>query len=131
MEGNKGHTLVADAVFQQSELFLLRYDLVLNGDVLLAGTPIHKNGNEWFHSHNGTRILIESDSYVCRAEYKGVTLSELRCDDAGLFFARRIGAVDFSLQVDSRHVGFQLSRGAGCVCVFYGGRYFPLEFFGW
>lgn len=113
------------------EGYLLRRDIYSDGLYLRAGTPIRKCSDGRYHSLDGIAIPQVSESDICCSSYRGVMLCEVRCDDEGHLFARRLGAQEVLEPVAASHLGFDLQRGDGCVCVNYGGRYFALEFFGW
>ena len=117
-------------LIERAEYFLRR-DVHIRGVHLRAGTHVRMDTAGRYHALDGSALPLVSDSDVCCLDYRGVTLFELRCDDDGLLFSRRFGTQEDLEPVSAAHVGFELQRGCGCVCVNYGGRYFSLEFFGW
>lgn len=114
-----------------ADVYLLRFDLDHAGTRLRAGTPLHKGRDGWYLYPGDTKVPIESESHICRAQYDGVLLAEVRCDDDGLFSVRRLGSPEAFEPVTAAHIGFDLECGAGCICVVYGSRYYSLDFFGW
>lgn len=110
---------------------LIREDIDLDGQRLHAGTPILKVADGWLVEGSAVVIVQPLEKHLCRTEYGGLSLYLIHRDTEGAIVHRRLGCPSEPTKLPATKVFSPPDVGHSKVYLAFGGKFYPLEYFGW
>ena len=111
--------------------YLIREDIDLEGRRVPAGTPILKASNGWFIDGSAAVITQPFETNVCRPVYGGLSLYVIGRNADGEIVHRRLGSDGEPTSIPATQVLSPPEAGHAKVYLAFGGRFYPLDYFGW
>ncbi len=111
--------------------YLIREDVDLDGRLLKAGTPILKVPDGWVVEGSTVVTAQPLEKHACRTQYGGLSLYLINRDSQGAIVHRRVGSKGEPKRIPSTKVFSPPDFGHSKVYLAFGGKFYPLEYFGW